>query len=548
MSLSPLFKINGKLESSLSLVDGRIYAVIMSEDDYVSALTWSALMMAVDNDRPAWLVSDDDPQRFLSLSNAFANDAKVALASDQVSILMLDVRALQLVSMPLHQVLDEFDSFKVPEHALIVIDRANIWFDDCDFEHQMLLIQSWRDWAEKNKTSLLLLFRPQPNSIKRVTSDLIRSAHLFGGVARMHHANDVVRCDVLSWFGMHSISVNALLRMNIGENGQLIGTHIAAEYEVEEPALDEDDVFAMESICLGGEAIKNNWHYVNNIDNLLESVAGAVAATIILGFDRSTLQEQLGRTIYALRQRQGGRIKIIVRELNAHLRYVQESLINKLGANLIIPAGLGYSRFLSMVSMVQGQRFSRIMPISYEDAVASTTREEQSRGYLPPHKFVAAVSRSLDFSHSLSVPNALIALSLTHGLTPVDAIRYCNVKRNGDFCTADQKNIYVFLSACREGDVDIALRIIMKLPISDLFSKEARYFSIQAIRSVTEGILAQTESGLSPNLADELAAISAQGYLNGKLQLGDTNVRLAPTVAKRRPLLLRTQTSPDALK
>ena len=88
----------------------------------------------------------------------------------------------------------------------------------------------------------------------------------------------------------------------------------------------------------------------------------------------------------------------------------------------------------------------------------------------------------------------------------------------------------------------------MKLPISDLFSKEARYFSIQAIRSVTEGILAQAESGLSPNLADELAAISAQGYLNGKLQLGDTNVRLAPTVAKRRPLLLRTQTSPDALK
>jgi hypothetical protein len=48
------------------------------------------------------------------------------------------------------------------------------------------------------------------------------------------------------------------------------------------------------------------------------------------------------------------------------------------------------------------------------------------------------------------------------------------VQRDGDLITADAQGLYVFLFACRESDLDLALSHLFTLPLGALFSSQAQ--------------------------------------------------------------------------
>lgn len=545
---SDLFTVNGKQHPSACLTDGQMYAIIMSDEHDTHALVWGALLAAADSARPAYLVTDNDPQRFLSSTDKLAQSAGSALMSGKINLLRLDASAFsQLHRAASQQLLDEFEHFSIPDHALLIVDHAELLFDESAFDKRTSRIADWRNWAEKKHASPLLLFRMRENRASNLSSHLMRSAHFFGGIARMHFAEDMLRWTIMSWFGANaSVVTDKTWQLLAGESGRLAGSDMPVTETLVEAAADEDAVYAMKSIFTENQMTGSDWHWIEDINTLQTQIAGAVAATIILSFDRATSLDKLAHTIYGLRLHHGSRIKIIIRELDARLRYSQEALMTRLGANLIVPAELGHSRFLSMVSMIQGQRLSRTLPASYEEAILQSTHK-QGQGYLPPKKFVEAVTHALHLSRSLALQNALLDLPLAHGLTPVDALRYFIAKRNGDFCTADENGIYIFLSACREADVDIALRNSFYLPVDDLFNSETRYLSTQTIRLAIEDLTERIATGAQPDFTGILAALSAREDLSDSAPVQQTasgkpaaKTRPVSPAATPHPLTLRT--------
>ncbi|HEY5801882.1 MAG TPA: BcsE family c-di-GMP-binding protein, partial [Burkholderiaceae bacterium] len=272
---------------------------------------------------------------------------------------------------------------------------------------------------------------------------------------------------------------------------------------------------------------------------------------VVLVFSGSAAFDPLARCIHGLRARCGPRLKIVVRELNLRLRYSQEALLLRLGANLIVPAEVGFARFLGLAGMVQGQVYAHPIVPSYEAAVADATPEKE-QGYLPPAAFIQAVAAMLDASRALNMQEVLVRMPLGYGLQPLDALRYCAIKRAGDLCTADDQSVYLFLHACREGDVDMTLERLFKLPVAEFFSSESRYFSPDQIQHAIDELQQRCHHGAYPDLSTELARASLQpqpAIAGPALQAENaaapargapTAVRYAaPPAAERRPLKMR---------
>ncbi len=552
MPTNHLFNINGKPQPSATLMNGRLYATILSDEHFASALIWGALLSASEKARPAFLISDNDQQKFLDSTDALARDANSALDLGLVQIFSLDAQTIpQTIPAPSRQLLAEFEHFDIPQKSLLVVDRAELLFDDKALDNEAPLIREWRDWAEKNQCALLLLFRSLPEQRNELGLKLMAALHLFGGIARMRFADGIVRWEILGGFGGDALPVSKTVYLQRGDNGRLSGLDITRTGIVEEAAVDEDAVFAMKSICPKNQLPAAGWYWADNLEELLALVSETIAATVILAFDQNTPLEHLERAVFALRQNKGNRIKIVVRELGVHLRYNQEAFLIKLGANFVAHAELSYSRFLNVISMVQGQRFTRTQPVSYEAAAADALREQEI-GYLPPQKFLEAVNRAQGIGRSLAVQNALIGLPLAPGLVPLDALRYCSAKRHGDFCTADGYGVYVFLSACREGDVDRALQSFFQLPVGDLFNSETRYLSAQTIQSAIDDLAARDAAQALPDFSEDLAEIEAQEKTNIRITEQQATpagsaikIRAVPNEAQRRPLALRAAPAPD---
>jgi cellulose biosynthesis protein BcsE len=265
----------------------------------------------------------------------------------------------------------------------------------------------------------------------------------------------------------------------------------------------------MRSVFAPQEKAPSGWRITDDDLGLVQALGeGAVAATFVLAFTPDTDFDPLARCLFGLRKRGGPRLKILVREVGSRLRYNQETLAVRLGANLVVPAELSTARFLSLSTMVQGQVFPHSLPSSYEQALKQAM-PEQERGYLPPAEFTRAVRTALAHSRVLGLEVALLRLPLAYGLLPLDALHHCKVKRAGDLCTADAASVYVFLYACRENDVDTTLERLFTLPVGELFTGDDRLLSPRAIEDVLRDFDTRRATGRFPDLSGELARLMA---------------------------------------
>ena len=78
----------------------------------------------------------------------------------------------------------------------------------------------------------------------------------------------------------------------------------------------------------------------------------------------------------------------------------------------------------------------------------------------------------------------------------LDALRACHTSRDGDLFTADHESVYVFLFACREPDVELALNRLFTLPLTQLFSSEATDSSDTGIRAMITPLQESLRKGL----------------------------------------------------
>lgn len=544
------------LQSAMALHKGNIYVIAEEDDRLADALLWGTLIDACEEDGSACLVSATRTAYSLNQSGLGA-EARNLLAARRLFVLealgamvdgtideAADGRAGHASPVPRRaagarqqQIMKDLRHWNTDRTRLLVIDGAEQLFPHPDG----IILAKWREWAEHRDVAVLLMFRQSGMNGNDVMSLLAPHAHLYAGMARIKSKYGVATWEVFHWFCETGLMAGKSFPLHLGSERRL---EVPREEESAasgiELAADETRILALRSAFLPKEPPPGGWLMADGqAEDMLARLSGAVASTIVLSFSSSTDFISLVRCVFELRKQCGPRLKIVIREIHARLRYGQETLAVRLGANLVVPAEISYARFLSLTSMVQGQVFRQQLPATFEQAI-SDAMPEDAQGYLPPHDFSQAVATTLERSRMLHVQNVLLRLPLAYGLLPLDALRYCNIKRAGDFCTADHRNVYLFLYACRESDIDKALERLFGLPVSEIFSSEERFMSAHRIRNAMTDFDARLEAEKFPDLTNELAALTS----------ARTAARPAetPAAVKKGPAVLRYPAPPPAVQ
>jgi cellulose biosynthesis protein BcsE len=496
-------RIDG-LEVGISLRAGNLYAIFEEDDRLASTLIWGTLIDACNQGGSACFISMSNLAKTMEESG-LAQDARTAIIGKKLAVLEMHPSFERFHGkVRVARVIDELRYWGAADKRLLVIDGAKRLFHHIDAD----LLRTWRDWAERQRVAVVLVVRQDPADSSAVTG-LLPDSHYLAGLARLKSRYGAGSWEIFHWFESSGVVAGKTFPICRNDNARLevqtTETMDAVAVATAAPAADEAQVWAMRSAFLPQEIVNASWQIIDRMDDLLANASGGIAATIVLAFTQSTDFRQLARCVFDLRKRCGARLKIVIREVGSRLRYSQETLAVRLGANLIACAEISYSRLLNLIMMLQGQVFPFSLPATYEQALEEA-HPDQEQGYLPPPEFCRAASATLEHSHILGVQNVLLRLPLAYGLLPLDALRYCNIKRPGDLCSSDEKSVYLFLYACREADVDAALGRLFGLPASELFSEMELFLSEYGIREAIDDLDLRNTDAPFPDLTAALAS------------------------------------------
>ncbi|MFZ5503475.1 MAG: cellulose biosynthesis protein BcsE [Pseudomonadota bacterium] len=536
--------INNLPSAAAGMLAGRMYAVSHHDTDFGLRLMCEVLLAASADRRATWL-AEASPARAFNLLSPSGIPAVAAQQMRQAAA-QNRIRIFETGGVEHHtlrrEMLAELDSVKVGKGSLVVIEGADRLFDSDALEAGNDSLGTWQHWAEQTKCTLLWMC---PQRVGRIAPelDITRAAHRFSGYARLRKPDDGAHWDILHWFGPEGLIADKSFRLFAHWDKPWRAEPIEIHAEVTPEAADESDVFITRAILAENQAAPAEWRIFETTEQMSAALSSATAATAIFHYDTDTPLEVIARTVFSSRFAGGSRIKIAVREVGVHLRYSQEQLLLKLGANLVIPAEINFSRMLNLLETLQGQVYSRPLQQDYEATIASAMPAAEM-GYLAPKHFVTASIEALTRARALSVHNALIRFPLTVGLGALETLRCCTMKRPGDLCTADDKSVYVFLFACEEHDIEATLDRLFRLPVSVLFAGELRYLSTDDItQSLTELGLRAEETTL-PDFTATMAAAAKEDSVSGDafaetFQVNRVLPRAATPAAVRRPLRLR---------
>lgn len=498
-AINRTFSIDGLPADASKMTDGFCHAVVCDDPDSAHDLTWMAALSAVRAGHAACVVLADERS---GNSNAVVVEAHEAVRDGKLKAFIWQDSGLPKPD----RLLDEINSFRIRHGGLLVIEGAERLSAG---KRGASIIAPLADWAEATRHTVLLIYRrhvSMPDPAVLLAHESVRLA----GFAKLTNADAKLFWDVFHWFnprGMVAGCSTPLVRL---ADGWLAVTdvpvaRVVAEATQSAPAKDEHSVFTYG--LPEQRTLPAGWQRLDTLEMLMARAADWVAATIIIGLSRSLALETAAQLIYQLRHLCGARIKIVVREYGSNMRHSQESVLYGLGANLIVPTELCHSRLHGLLHTLQGQVFSRKLPADYESAVAAAMPSSE-HGYLAATRFVHAAMEILQRSQPIGIHNVLVRLDLLRGITPIEALRYCILKRPGDICTNVGNALYVLLFACREEDVTATLARVFTLPVDQLSMAEVRYLASDDIAKVLR--LLGTLGASAPDLGADLSVVHAR--------------------------------------
>lgn len=482
------------------LATGRLYAV-MHDADLGLGVAGSTVAAACATSGVLWVA--EEPSSCLALPGEPGRQVVECLSKGVLRIFQANAGGRGDVC---RRMLKELDFLGGVKGGLVVVEGADRFLEHATPEAKAANMALWQQWAERVGCVVLWMF-PRRAGQAGCEADLLRMPNRISGLARMRKSVDGVRWDIYYWFASEGLMADKSFHLNMDDCGYWrAADHEFAQAENAGPVMDADDVFVMRAALPGGRAAPDGWRIFETSEQMSEALSLAHAPTVVFHYDVGAPIETIAHPVFDLRRLAGPDIKIAVRTAGGRPRLGHEQLLLNVGANLVIADEAGFARMLSMLKSLQGQTYARALPASFEEAMNGVMAIAQS-GYLAPADFGGAVSDVMKRSESLGVYNALVHLYLTPGLDVLETLRCCTMTRPGDFFTADDESLYVFLFACEEQNVSATLDRLFRLPVPVLFPAESRFFTAKEI----DEALDEFEQRVSAGHCEDFTAALAQG-------------------------------------
>ncbi|MBT9511727.1 MAG: cellulose biosynthesis protein BcsE [Acidovorax sp.] len=260
-------------------------------------------------------------------------------------------------------------------------------------------------------------------------------------------------------------------------------------------AVDQSEVIATRASVDGQRGVPGHWRIVDSLADMEVAAAASVAATVLIDAGQASDFEARARLVHHLRLSRPLTLKIVVRENVGKLRTHSEQALLQLGASAVVYKEVGFSRLLQLLQDINAQSHTRNVHPDYEAALDSFMPARE-RGYQPPAQFCALVRGMLDRTHGIGLSHSLVRLTVLAQIPHLDALGACRTSRDGDLFTADHGSVYVFLFACREPDVELALHRLFTLPLTQLFASQATDCSDTGIRAMAGHLQESLRKGL----------------------------------------------------
>ncbi|WP_409159894.1 cellulose biosynthesis protein BcsE [Pectobacterium sp. B2J-2] len=353
-----------------------------------------------------------------------------------------------------------------PKNRLLVLYApASLWRDISPEG-----LQRWVDdtaaWLHQRQCTLVVI--GHSSGVTRLRNMLISQHRGLYGLASLQWQQDRAQYLVSWWATERGIRANQVQMLQPGNDGWQMLTEEAPALM---PSLNDDGLFLMEkSVMEGAPALSENWQLLDDNVMLVQTGMLTNAATLVFALNQTSQVDTLVKQVHSLRRQRGELLKIVVREMKPCLRASDEHLLLACGANIIVSHSEPLSRFLTRIESVQGQRFTRHVPVDVE-VLLTTMRPLQIKGYQPPEAFRQSVQMLMD---STIMPEGskglLVALRPVPGVRAAQVLTLCSLRRFGDVVTIAQGRLFLFLSNCRLNELDIALKSILRLPVEEVFS------------------------------------------------------------------------------
>ncbi|MGO2292764.1 cellulose biosynthesis protein BcsE [Pseudoalteromonas sp.] len=244
---------------------------------------------------------------------------------------------------------------------------------------------------------------------------------------------------------------------------------------------DENDVWLVRNVVPEGTKLPVSYKLLEDNEALYQHASEMKAATLVFSVTRYTDLADLAKQCFSLRKLCGKKLKLVIQNVDGIIRHQDERLFLTLGVNLILYSFSEPSRLLSQIQSIQGFEFSRPLPSSIEE-VLHHSQSQLSKGFLPLLDFARQVINYSSSAANLGISGVMVTFRLLPRIDAIHPLQLFHVKREGDVFSTVDEYVYLYLHACREHDVDNAIRHLFKLEIADFFDSKtviAEHFFIQ---------------------------------------------------------------------
>lgn len=190
-----------------------------------------------------------------------------------------------------------------------------------------------------------------------------------------------------------------------------------------------------------------DWQSFRSIADIRIAAKEVTISQIVLSFSQNTLLSDLARNIHFLRAEMHTQTHIVVAEHRMSLRYANELMLMKLGADAIIRQDVSLERWPDLLQSLKSQAPRSFEKVDVDIALASASSSKK-KGVLELPHFVAEVQSTVEKAQVLGVPFAMGVLRSKHVDIRSALLKAVNIRRAGDFLTTDGTDIFIFFYAC----------------------------------------------------------------------------------------------------